>query len=54
MATKKEKRKKKQEIDEVVDSTIGDFGYDAPAFLDSETADRKGGENDSICINFDR
>jgi hypothetical protein len=45
--------KKKKEIDEVVDSTIGDFGYDAPAFIDKETADREGGENHSLCVNFE-
>lgn len=49
-----EHKKKKKNLKETAASTeVGEIGYDAPAFIDKETADREGGDNNSICINFD-
>lgn len=42
-----------KELDETTTaSSVGDFTYDAPAFGDDESFDRKGGENHSVSINF--
>ena len=42
-----------KELDETTtSSTVGDFTYDAPAFGDDPSFDRKGGKNHSVSVNF--